>query len=1504
MPKRTAQFQTIHTEGAILPPDILRSIAALAVDGVSADSYHLPPNTKLNEAISQAWTALLAHWKAFREAREKLPAHEETGTALTNERWLLPLFKELDYGRLTTSRSPEIDGRTYSIERFYQHAPIHLIGCNLPLDRRTRGARGAATASPHSMIQEYLNRADNSLWGFVSNGLWLRILRDNVSLSRQAYVEFDLEAMFDGEVYSDFAMLWMLCHQSRVEAEKAPDCWLEKWSKLARDRGTRVLDDLRVGVTSAIEALGRGFIAHPKNDRLRDKLRSGAVTTQDYYRQLLRVVYRLLFLFVAEDRGLLHPPDAGEDACQLYDEYYSTSWLRELCRAIRGSKHGDLWHTLSLVIDALGSGTGLPQLGLPALGSFLWRRSSTADLVGPAAKSASPVDEAVNITNDDLLSAVRALAYVQQDKVLRDVDYRNLGSEELGSVYESLLELHPEMNIEGRSFSLSVAAGHERKTTGSYYTPDSLVQCLLDSALEPVVAERIKGLKADEAEQAILKLKVCDPACGSGHFLIAAAHRLARHLARVRTGESEPSPEDHQHALRDIIGRCIYGVDLNPMAVELCKVSLWIEAIEPGKPLSFLDHHIQCGNSLLGTTPALLAKGIPDDAFQPTDCDEKSICSELKKDNKRERKSYERGVRDFQFTYELGNLPVEFARLTAGLDESVADAESKEKIYADLVKGANYQNACLLADAWCAAFVWKKEKSELGRLCLTERGFRNLQSSPSTLLPYVRTEIECLRRQYQFFHWHLAFPDIFRLPTTNDSTKHPAAEWIGGFDIVIGNPPWDKVELLEKEWFSSTRQDIANASTAAKRKTLISKLEQEDPTLFAAYLSATRQIDATRHFIRDSGRFPLCGVGRVNTYSAFAETNRLLTGHIGRTGAVLPSGILTDDSTKLFVQDLLNREELVSFFDFDNRQGLFPTVQGNVKFCLLTLSRQPTKTFDCAAQLGSPADLSDSQRRYRLSVDDIVRINPNTLNCPTFATARDALLVARIHSVIPVVVRETPSEVNPWGISFRQGLFNMTTDSDEFMTREELDNSGWHLVGNSFVRGAEKALPLYEAKLTNQFNHRAATFDGIRTEDRFKTHAGTVESSSDRLDDPGYCIIPRYWVDATLLLDESIAAHGWFVGFRNAISAVADSRSLVATIVPFAGVGNSMPLIFFGKEIQEPSSFVAALNSFVVDYVLRQKASGGNLNFYVFKQLPVPIPNLFSGQSPWDRTVSVGSWFTYRVLELSYTSWDLSAFAKDSGYEGSPFHWDAERRFLLRCELDAAMFHVYLCAPDEWGGGSEALRGAFASAREAVSYILDTFPIIRRRDEEQHSEFRTKRVILEMYDQMADAIRTGEPYQTKLNPPPADPRVAHPPRAQQLAYGDVVADILLLLHEWNSAVSILALEPAVLLMQNEQARNAFMGQSRTAVTTDQSQPTFKVVEGIDLVYQGLVVNGAIEPVGQNGYRLLKPELIADLSAENRQRAKKVVAAIRKLDRPEDALAIVAEVTHERYAVVS
>ena len=212
-----------------------------------------------------------------------------------------------------------------------------------------------------------------------------------------------------------------------------------------------------------------------------------------------------------------------------------------------------------------------------------------------------------------------------------------------------------------------------------------------------------------------------------------------------------------------------------------------------------------------------------------------------------------------------------------------------------------------------------------------------------------------------------------------------------------------------------------------------------------------------------------------------------------------------------------------------------------------------------------------------------------------------------------------------------------------------------------------------------------------------------------------------------------------------------------------------MPLLFFGGAKDVPSPFVGALNSFILDYVLRQKASGGNLNFYVFKQLPMPPPSSFATECSWDTRCSTFSWIHDRVLELAYTAWDLEVFAQNCGRPGPPFRWDAERRFLLRCELDTAFFHLYLGQEDEWEKQSKDLRKTFPTPRDAVSYIMDTFPIVKRKDEAKcNGDYRTKRVILEIYDAMSDSIRTGVPYQTKLDPPPADPRCCHPPRQEKM----------------------------------------------------------------------------------------------------------------------------------------
>src|SRR3989454_629647 len=431
MAPRHQDFQTIRSEGGLLPTDLLRRVLdpRAQLEGTRPEDYGLPQGERLNEVITQSWNRLRKHWAEFRAAAAHLP-DGEPGTGLTNDKWSLPLLRELGFGLLPTSASPEVGSRSYAISRFFGPVPVHLVGCGLSLDRRAPGVRGAAAANPHGLVQEFLNRSPDHLWAIVSNGLRLRVLRDNQALSRQSFLEFDPEAMFAGEVYADFVLLWLIVHATRFNprASERPDtCWLEHWTTLAAAQGTRALGDLRGGVERAAQ--------------------------------------------------------------------------------IKGSRHGDLWCQFQLLVGALSGDAAWAavrqHLALPALGSFLWSLASTAIL------------NDAELTNHDCLEALRHLAFTRQGRVLRPVDYRNLGAEELGGVYESLLALTPQISADGARFTFAEFAGNERKTSGSYYTPDALVQCLLDSALDPVVEEAIKGKTGTEAEQAILALKVCDPAVGS-----------------------------------------------------------------------------------------------------------------------------------------------------------------------------------------------------------------------------------------------------------------------------------------------------------------------------------------------------------------------------------------------------------------------------------------------------------------------------------------------------------------------------------------------------------------------------------------------------------------------------------------------------------------------------------------------------------------------------------------------------------------------------------------------------------------------------------------------------------------------------------------------------------------------------------------------------------------------------------------------------------------------------
>ena len=1285
---------SIRTEGGLLPADLLARVAANdpEVPGLTLAAYHLDAGLRFGEAITRSWNRLVGAWAAFQAERAALPAGDP-GTTVTRERWLLPLFDELGYGRLQRATAIEITGKTYPVSHAWGAVPIHLIGCRVALDRRTERVPGAAGQAPHGLVQELLNRSPERLWGFVSNGLSFRILRDNATLTRQAYVEFDLEAIFDGEAYADFALLWLVAHQSRVEGGSPETYWLEQWTAFAAEAGTRALDKLRAGVETAISALGSGFLGHPANGELRDALRGGELDKQDYYRELLRLVYRLLFLFTAEDRGLLLDPGADEPTRRRYLDYYSTARLRHLAERRKGSRHADLWAGLKVVLTALGSDIGAPGLGLPALGGFLFS--------GDACTRLDPAE----LANRDLLDAVRALAAIEDGRGRRSVDYRNLGAEELGGVYESLLELHPELDANAGTFALTTAGGHERKTTGSYYTPTSLINVLLDSALDPVLAE---AAGQPDPAAAILRLAIVDPAAGSGHFLVAAAHRIAKRLAAVRTGEAEPSPAATRTALRDVIGHCIYGVDVNPMAVELCKVSLWLEAIEPGKPLSFLDAHIKCGNSLLGTTPGAVAAGIPDAAFEAISGDDKAVARELRRRNRTEREG--------QLTFEerpipdrTGDLAVSVRALDELPDSAIEGVRAKASRLDALLSSPTYREARMLADSWCAAFVVPKT---LGTPAITTSTLRLAARDGGGVPPGLATTAAGLARAYQFFHWPIEFPEVFA--------------GRGGFDVVLGNPPWERVKLQEKEFFVERNVAIANAKSAAERKRMIAALERSDPALWRAFQEALRRADGESHILRNAGIFPLTGRGDINTYAVFAERMRSILSPRGRAGFVVPTGIATDDTTKFFFGDIVSRASLVSLYDFENRKGLFPAVDSRMKFCLVTVAGPGTRqeAADLAFFSWSTADLADPERHFRLTPTDFALLNPNTRTSPTFRSRADAELTKAIYRRVPVFIREGDAEGNPWEVTFMR-MFDMANDSSLFHGSPGPNH-----------------LPLFEAKMVWLYDHRQAHV--VLSATALVRQGQPDTASSDDHRNPHFGVTPRFWVDAGEV-DLRLADHAhrsWLLGWRN-VTSPTNERSMAATVIPRVAVGHSFPLILSA----DPAFpfLIANVSSFALDWVVRQKLGGTNLTFFIVNQLPVLPPPTYRTVAPWAGQ-SLAAWMRPYLAELIYTSWDLRPYALELGWDGTPFAWDEQRRPPLQAEVDAAFFHLY------------------GFSRDEVQHVMESFWIVRSHDEGNFGSYRTKELILEAYDAMAVATRE-QPFVSRLAPSPGDPAVAHPPRS-------------------------------------------------------------------------------------------------------------------------------------------
>jgi hypothetical protein len=1333
-------FPSIRIEGAILSADLLSRLESGDLGGQRPVDFGVETPAALKDDIVRAWTHAQAYHRAFRDKLEALKPGA-TGTTETRNLFVIPFLALLGYGDLEFSKPETVGDKSFPISHRLPSRDwfaVHIIGARESLDKPPASGSGPRTR-PHALVQEYLNLTEH-LYALVTNGRLLRLLRDSTRLIKLSYVEFDLDRIFAEELFADFAVLYRLLHVSRLPKSRAdaPQSLVERYHQDALDSGARIRDGLSVAVAEAMQELGSGFLA--RTPALQSAVADGSLAARDFHHGILRLIYRLLFLMVAEERGLLFPPDADPRRRRIYHEHYSLARLRRLAerRALVEPTKPDLWRSLLSTFRLFEvEGAGAP-LGLTALCGHLF----APEALGPLATA--------ELDNGTLLSALARLSLFRDPKTGQRVrvNYGALATEEFGSVYESLLELHP-VFLDGTPprFTFKQAAGNERKTTGSYYTPSSLVECLLDSALDPVVEQRLAGKKGADAEQAILSLKVCDPAVGSGHFLIAAGHRLARRLATLRSGDDEPSPDQLRHALREVISHCLYGVDVNPMSVELCKVTLWLEATEPGKPLSFLDHHIQCGNSLLGATPRVLADGLPDDAFKPIEGDDKTVCTEAKKRNKSERQQLAlfHGTETAPWQH-LGNLPA--AMLAVGtMSDDTADAlHRKEQRYAELIRSTGYLSSRFLADAWCAAFVWKKTRDL--PYPITNDVLRKIERNPHDCAPWMREEIERLRDRYQFFHWHLAFPEVFPVPVNGERPANKDAGWNGGFDVMLGNPPWERVKLQEKEWFAERRPDIAEAPNAAARKRLIERLAQDDPALHAAFGEALRKADGESHMLRDTGLFPLCACGDVNLYAVFAESIRRLLGPIGRMGAVLPSGIATDDTTKLFFRAVTNSRSLVSLFDFENK-GIFPGVHNSYKFCLFVAGSGITALADAAEFVfyaHGVDELHDPERRFTLNAEDIALVNPNSRTCPIFRVRRDAELAKSVYRRVPVLIREGTPGGNPWGVKFTT-MFHMTADGSLFRTREQLQAEGCKLHGNRF-RNGEDWFPVLEGKMVGAYDHRAANIE-LCLENALRQQQPAPTSLAER-EDPMFANQPYLWGPESEGRERTPEDwnHEWFLAFKR-VTAATNERTIVGCIIPWTTASYTLYLVTCVREHQAALPCLAAnFFSFVGDFFVRQKTSQPSLPMGVIYEAAFLPPATYADPCAWagQPAVTLRDWLLPRVLELTYTAWDLEPFARDSGWFGPPFVWDEARRFQLRCELDAAFLHLY------------------GLSRADAAYILDTFPIVRRKDEAAHGTYRTRDTILALYDQFAEASTSGKPFVSHLDPPPGNIRACHPPR--------------------------------------------------------------------------------------------------------------------------------------------
>ena len=1198
----------------------------------------------------------------------------------------------------------------------------------LPLDTR-EATDNSRTGTPHGQICRYLSTADTVTdgrlrWGILTNGAVWRLYDSHARPRASGYWEADLAVLLRPGCEDDLRTFYLLFRRPSftppggaqtpfLEAALAEGRRYEE--RVARDLSNVVFDTVFPGLVAALAR---------QSTRGLHEIRDAA----------LLFLYRLLFVLYAEDRGLLPVNDPR------YDDYGLRRRVRD--DVARRTQDGDTFSvhaanyynhltTLFALIDR-----GDASIGLPPYNGGLF------------APEAALLLETVRLPD----AVVAPIVYAMSHREAHFVNYRDMSVQQLGSIYERLLEREP---VRGADGIVSIRPNaYARKDSGSFYTPQELVDLIVDRTLKPLAQERLKAfedkaaaLRSDrrtraerlaelrrlDPAEAVLDLKVLDPAMGSGHFLVTAVDFLSDYiaelveyvpavpawpgadyasplvqriervrrdiLARAREADwviDEAQLTDQAIIRRMVLKRCIYGVDKNPLTVELAKVSLWLHSFTVGAPLSFLDHHLRAGDSLIGLR-------VNDARQELSDLGGLAAVSAIS--------GAEAATQGMQRIEAMSDADVSEVRESAALFGEVEKTTAGLRGLLDFLRGWH----------WMTAGMKKKELVRF-KAPLIEALEADLQNAFSLLahgpaaggdsVPEFRQlwrDARAIADREGFLHWEAAFPGVWQY-------WHNARPE-GGFDAVIGNPPWDRIKLQEVEWFAPRDPELALAPTAAARRRGIHRLRDAGDPLAVAFDDAKARADSLGQLVRACGDYPLLGGGDVNLYSLFVERALRLVKPGGLVGLLTPSGIYADKTAADFFKSVSTGGRVGGLFDFENKKIFFKDIHASFKFCALIVGGDERRFNEtrCAFFLHDTAEIDNPDRCFPLAPSDFARVNPNTGTAPVFRTRRDADITRRVYESHPVLVdRSGGGERKVWPVRYAT-MFHMANDSHLFRIAEQLEADGFYPVeGNRWKRGEELCLPLYEGKMVQAYDHRAASI--VNREGNLFRPGQPDRTTDEEYVDPVFSPRPRYWVSEHE--SEIARSSHWLLAFKD-ITASTNVRTMIAAIVPQAGCGHTLPLLVPTESdfnAERTACLLANLNSFALDYIARQKVQATHLTWYIIEQLPVIAP------ADYDRRFGINTAREVihdHVLRLTHTACDMAPFGRDLGHNGPPFFWDDDERRHLRARLDAIYFHLYGLSRDE------------------VAYVLDTFPIVRREDENLFGHYRTRALILAYMNALA-----------------------------------------------------------------------------------------------------------------------------------------------------------------------